>query len=329
MIVSVIVPVRNEAANIQQTLECLHRQEFDPDAFEIIVVDGLSHDGTAERVREVQPLFRHLHLLFNSSKLSSSARNIGIRYARGQYIVVVDGHCSIHDRQYLANLVSAFEESGADCLGRPQPLHVEGATDFQEAVALARESWLGHNPDSSNFSDRPRFVPADNVAVAYKREVFAKVGLFDEKFDACEDVEFNTRVRQAGFTCFFTPAIRVDYQPRGTLSGLMHQMFRYGIGRSLLGRKHPFSITLPSLVPVLWLLWLPLTFALGFFSPIFAAAFCLSLLLYCISILGESLRLCLRSPFRQGIRVPLIFFAIHIGFGWGFLHERLGVLKRR
>ncbi|MCE9529767.1 MAG: glycosyltransferase family 2 protein [Planctomycetes bacterium] len=323
MLVSVIVPVRNEAANIRQTLGCLLRQDLDADQFEVIVVDGESVDQTAAIVREMQPLFRNLRLLSNPKRLSSAARNLGVRDARGRMIVIVDGHCAIDDPRYLTHVVEAFEKSGADTLGRPQPLKMDQASPFQEAVSIARGSWLGHNPDSDIYSDRARFVPPDNVAVAYRREVFDKVGLFDEQFDACEDVEFNTRVRHAGLTCYFTPVIRVDYQPRGSLGGLLHQMFRYGIGRSRLGRKHPSSITLPSLVPVLWLLWLPLTFALGFFSPIFAAAFCLSVLIYSLSIFGESLRLSLRHPARLITRTPLVFFAIHIGFGWGFMRDRL------
>ena len=329
MLVTVIVPVRNEAANIRHTLECLRLQEFDSDQFEVLVVDGVSTDDTVAQVNDALSTFRQLRLLSNSKRLSSAARNVGIRHALGQYIVIVDGHCAIDDRHYLSKLVDAFDTSGADCLGRPQPLRTEGANAFQEAVGVARSSWLGHNPDSSIYSDQQRFVAPDNVAVAYRRDVFAKVGLFDEQFDACEDVEFNTRVRQAGMTCFFTPAIGVDYQPRSTLGGLLHQMFRYGTGRSRLGRKHPSSITLPSLVPVLWLIWLPLTFALGFLSPLFAAAFCVSVLVYTFSILGESIRLSLRRNFAMAVRVPFIFPAIHIGFGWGFLRDRLGFLTRR
>lgn len=323
MLVSVIIPVRNESAHIQQTLAHLHRQEFDADEFEIIVVDGESEDQTVFRVQEVAHSFRHLHVLSNPKRYSSAARNLGIRHARGQYILIVDGHCAIHNRHYLSNLIEAFMQSGADCLGRPQPLRSNDATDFQDAVALARESWLGHNPDSANFSNRPRFVSPDNVAVAYRREVFDRVGLFDEQFDACEDVEFNTRVRQAGMTCYFTPSIRVDYQPRETLRGLIFQMFRYGTGRSRLSRKHPGSVTLPSLAPAVWLIWLPLSFALGFLSPLFAVAFCLSLLFYSISVLCESLRLTVFKRSRLGVHVPFIFFSIHIGYGWGFLRERL------
>lgn len=323
MLVSVIVPVRNEAAHIRHTLDCLRNQQFESSQFEVIVVDGLSDDATANLVQECQTNFPNLHLLSNPKRLSSAARNVGIRHAIGQYIVIIDGHCAIQDPRYLANLVDAFEESGADSLGRPQPLRVEGANSFQLAVATARESWLGHNPDSDIYSDKARFVQPDNVAVAYRREVFDKVGYFDEQFDACEDVEFNTRVRRAGLTCYFTPAIRVDYQPRANVRGLVYQMFRYGMGRSRLGRKHPDSMTLPSLVPVLWLIWLPFTFSLGYLSPVFAAAFCISLLVYSLAILGESLRLSRGQIWRLNLRVPIIFFAIHIGFAWGFLRDRV------
>jgi succinoglycan biosynthesis protein ExoA len=328
MLVSVIVPVRNESAHVRRTLEGLRDQDFDPAAFEVLVIDGDSDDDTAEQVRALQPEFPNLRLFANPRRLASAARNVGVRHARGRFLVIVDGHCNLPDRRYLANLVKAFVASGADCLGRPQPLRTGDATAFQDAVAAARMSWLGHNPDSDNFADRPRFVPPDNVAVAYRREVFEAVGLFDESFDACEDVEFNTRVRRAGLTCYFTPALRVDYQPRGSLGGLLYQMARYGRGRARLARKHG-ALTLPSLAPALWLLWLPLTFALGLLAPSLAAAFCLSVLLYAAVILMESARLATRGLGQLHL-IAATFVAIHTGFGWGFLRECVGrVLELR
>ncbi|MBO0700629.1 MAG: glycosyltransferase, partial [Zavarzinella sp.] len=196
--VSVIVPVRNEAGHIRDILLDLAGQEFPAADFEILVIDGRSDDRTRAVVREVQLSVPNLHLFDNPKRLASAARNVGVRHAAGEFVVIVDGHCRIRDPHYLSRLVEAFKISGADTLGRPQPLRADDSTPFQRAVAAARRSWLGHNPNSAIFSDIAGFVPADNVAVAYRRDVFDQVGLFDESFDACEDVEFNTRVRRAG-----------------------------------------------------------------------------------------------------------------------------------
>jgi succinoglycan biosynthesis protein ExoA len=325
MQVSVIVPVRNEGANLPRTLLGLARQNLDPAEFEVLVIDGSSEDNTVEVVREMQASFANLRLLFNPKRWSSAARNLGARNARGTYIVIVDGHCEIADRSYLSNLIAAFESSGADTLGRPQPLKVERATPFQLAVSAARSSWLGHNPDSAIYSDRPRFVQADNVAVAYRRDIFDRVGFFDESFDACEDVEFNTRCRKAGLTCYFTPSISVDYQPRSSLRGLLVQMKRYGQGRARLGRKDPRSITPPSLVPPMWLVWLGVS---GFASLVWtpaAVAFLASLACYLVVILGESFRVWRHSWGVSFYRLPTIFAAIHAGFGWGYLLEAVRI----
>jgi succinoglycan biosynthesis protein ExoA len=228
----------------------------------------------------------------------------------------------------LTNLVEAFETSGADTLGRPQPLRAEQPVKFQDAVADARTSWLGHNPDSAIYSDVAGFVPADNVAVAYRRDVFDLLGLFDESFDACEDVEFNTRVRQVGLTCYFTPTIAVEYQPRSTLRGLVYQMARYGHGRARLARKNPASITLPSVVPSLWLMWLMVGSVASLFVVALSWVFAASVAAYSLAVLAESLRLSLRN--RTSIwRLPLVFAAIHVGYGWGFLREALATWPGR
>src|SRR5207244_1512553 len=82
---------------------------------------------------------------------------------------------------------------------------------------------------------------------------FARIGLFDERFDACEDVELNHRVAQAGMTCFFTPRLQGRYVPRGSLRGLFQQMVRYGRGRYRLLRKHPDTFSIACLLPAIFL----------------------------------------------------------------------------
>jgi succinoglycan biosynthesis protein ExoA len=327
MRVSVIVPVRNESASIRDTLADLARQEFPADEYEILVIDGRSDDDTAAIVRDLHRDIPNLLLLDNPKRLASAGRNVGVQHARGDFVIIVDGHCQVRESRLLIHLTEVFESSGADCLGRPQPLEADRPTALQRAVAAARSSWLGHNPDSHIYSDRARFVAADNVAVAYRREVFERVGLFDESFDACEDVEFNTRVRRAGLTCYFTPAIAVAYQPRRSLRGLAYQMTRYGRGRARLARKHPATITGPSLVPPLWLVWLATGSIVSSFLPSFALAFAVTVAAYLAVILAESARVWwLRSDVSVW-RLPLVFAAIHAGFGWGYLRDTMAGLS--
>src|SRR5262249_23172841 len=187
--VTIIVPVRNEEPFLGATLRALLTQHYDPDRFEVIVADGQSHDDTIGIVRRLQGEFPNLRLFYNPRRLSSAARRLGVGRAGGDSGLVVDGHCELRDPDYLGRLVEVFQRHGAESVGRPQPLDVSGASPLQRAIALARASRLGHNPGSFIYAAEGGFVPPQSVAVAYRRDVFGRVGYFDEAFDACEDVE--------------------------------------------------------------------------------------------------------------------------------------------
>jgi succinoglycan biosynthesis protein ExoA len=321
MMVSVIVPVRNESLSIEATLRKLLTQNFPREGYEVLVADGVSTDDTVAIVRRLQAEFTNLRLVFNPDQLSSAGRNTAVRHMMGEVAVVVDGHCQVPDANYLQNLVDALETSGADTLGRPQPLEAPNPTLFQRAVSVARSSRLGHNPDSDIYSDQPKFVAPQSTAVVYRREVFEKVGLFDQSFDACEDVEFNQRVAEAGLTCYFTPTIKIEYQPRATWLGLFKQLRRYGTGRARLAAKNPKSLTLPALVPPLWVLWVVVGAMTAWVHPLLSAVYLGSLALYFTVILATSLWLSRHSSPGVALRLPAVFVGIHLGFAWGFLRE--------
>ena len=328
-LVTVVVPVRNEAKCIEHTLRGLLTQDYPADQFEVIVADGASTDETVPIVRRLQADHPNLKLLFNPLRLSSAARNIAVRHMTGDYAIVVDGHCHISDPNYLRNLVDAFETSGADSLGRPQPLEVPNPTLFQRAVAVARQSRLGHNPDSDIFSDQAKFVPPQNTAVAYSRRVFESVGLFDQSFDACEDVEFNQRVHQAGLTCYFTPSLKVVYQPRSAWRALFYQLGRYGCGRARLAAKHPKSLTIPALVPPFWMAWLLLGPLACLAVPAFTWVYGGSILLYLAMLFAGAAWLGRKSSIAVAARIPSVIVAIHFGFAWGFWKEVYFAARRR
>ncbi len=312
--VSVVVPVRNEERSIERTLRLLLAQDFPPAAFEVT-------DATVPIVRRLQAEFPNLRLVFNHDRLASAGRNTAIRHATKDVVVIVDGHCHVPDRAYLTNLSAAFAASGADCLGRPQPLDIDRPTPFQQAVSAARSSRLGHNPDSDIYSDEAKFVPPQSTAVAYSRKVFATIGLFDQEFDACEDVEFNERVHAAGLTCYFTPAVKIVYEPRGSFRALFVQLGRYGGGRAKLACKHPHSLSLPALVPPLWSAWVLLGGALALAVPYLGCVWLASLALYAAVLVGAGAALGRTRPLSVAVRIPVVFVAIHFGFAWGFWKE--------
>lgn len=319
--VSVIVPVRNEARSIEATLRSLLTQDFPREQYEVIVADGASTDETVPIIRRLQGEFSNLRLLFNPDRFSSAGRNTAVRHTSKDVAVIVDGHCQVPDREYLKKLAGAFEVSGADSLGRPQPLDAPDPTLFQQAVSVARASRLGHNPDSDIFSDQAKFVPPQSTAVAYRQSVFHTIGLFDQRFDACEDVEFNQRVHDAGLSCFFTPAVKIVYHPRKTWPALFKQLARYGQGRARLAFKHPHSLTLPALVPPLWVLWLAAGSIASLLVPYVGWAWAASALLYASVLLVAGRVLGRSQPREVRRRIPMVLAGIHLGFAWGFLKE--------
>jgi succinoglycan biosynthesis protein ExoA len=329
-LITVVVPVRNEAAFIRATLGQLLDQDYPADRFEIIVADGQSTDATAAIVRELARSFPNLRLLPNPKRWSSAGRNVGVRAARGEFVLIVDGHCDLANRRYLRDLASAFARSGADCVGRPQPLDVTGASTLQKAIAAARSSRLGHHPESFIYSSKEQFVRPQSVAVAYRRELFDRLGFFDEQFDACEDVEFNHRLDRAGLRCFFTPRVRAHYYPRSSLSGLFRQMVRYGRGRVRLCRKHPDTFTLAGFMPGLFLLGLVLGPLAAWLSPWLAAFYFGVLALYGLAVGWASVAAALRA---RNLRIlpwlPAVFPTIHLGAGFGILRELVPGGKRR
>jgi succinoglycan biosynthesis protein ExoA len=322
---TVLMPVRNAETCIGRALEQLVTQNYPAERFEILVADGQSTDGTAAIVRAWAARTGNLRLLANPGRWSSAGRNVALRAARGEIVVIVDGHCDLCSRDYLQNVVAAFERSGADCLGRPQPLDVVGATCFQRAIAVGRACWLGHHPASFIYSSGERFVPAFSVAAAYRRSVFARVGLFDERFDACEDVELNHRVDQAGLRCFFTSSIQARYAPRATVARLFHQMVRYGRGRVRLLRKHPETFAPASFLPALLIAALLIGAGLAFVSWWLALAYLLGLGMYGTVIGLVSCWLAIRARDARLLPwLPLVLVTVHLGAGVGSLLEFLG-----
>lgn len=318
--VTVVVPVRNEGAHIAAVLEDLLGQEPGGPTFEVLVVDGRSTDDTRERVREVAARDPRVALLDNPQQLSSAARALGTRMARGRYVAVVDGHCRLPTQTLLADMVDLFERTGAMCLARPQPLVPELEGGWARAIAAARTSPFGHSTQSTIYDDRERPVEPTSAGAMYRREVFDQVGTFDPAFDACEDVELNWRCAKAGLSCWTSPKLAIRYEPRRSPRALFRQMVRYGLGRARLHRKHPSAFTVESLIPALFTAGLvpAVLCALAFRGPLQLLA-ATPLALYLAADIVFSFLTALAKGVTLFPRLLLVFPVIHLGLGWGYL----------
>lgn len=329
--ISIVMPVRNEAQHIAATLEQLIAQDYPTDCFEILVVDGCSNDDTRAIVNRFVQQGAPIRLLENPRCWSSAGRNVGAQAARGDVVLVIDGHCEIPNDHHLRSVASAFLSSDADVMGRPQPLTVRQANSLQRAIAVARASRLGHHPDSYIYANEDRYVPAVSVGAAYRRSVFDKLGYFDERFDACEDVDFNYRADQAGLRCFLASDAKVHYYPRRTIGSLFVQLARYGRGRVRLARKHPATCSWKSMVPAVFVAWLLCS---ACFAPWFMTArlvLVATFAVYATTVMAESTRLAIVHRLGwPALWLPAVFATIHFAAGIGVLSEWLtGGWQRR
>lgn len=324
--ISIILPIRNEAAYIERCLAVILTQDY-PGEIEILIVDGMSTDDTKQRIeRIIQHSALSIRLLDNLGRIVPTGINIALRLAKGDVIIRIDGHTLIAP-DYVRQCVEALQNSGADNVGGR--MNAIGKTWFGQVVALATSMPFGVGGSRFHYSDKEEFV--DTVYMgAWPRQVFKKIGLFDEELVRDQDDEFNYRLRAAGGKILLSPAIKSEYTVRSTPRALWRQYFQYGLYKVRVLQKHPRQMSLRQFVPPLFVLALLFSAFLVFFP---ATRF-LSLVVpvaYLAANLAASFITAIRaqksnqSPFTSyHLLLPLTFAILHISYGLGFL---LGLFK--
>jgi len=316
-LVTIILPIRNEAAHIQRTLAAVLAQDYPSDRMQILVVDGMSDDGTRDIVSQfaVHNFQFTVRLLDNPRRIVASALNIGLAHAQGDVIVRVDGHTEIAP-DYVRQCVEALQRTGADNVGgRMRPV---GQSAFGEAVAIATSSPFGIGSGRFHYADTEEWV--DTVYLgAWPKEVFQRIGGFDEELIRNQDDEFNYRLRKAGGRILLSPKIRSHYVNRGTPASLWRQYYQYGYWKVRVLQKHPRQMQWRQFVPPLFVAVLLLGPLLALLHPLFWTLWLSAISLYLLAVLIASVRIAARQGWQHLLRLPLIFAILHISYGLGFL----------
>ncbi|MBN1284416.1 MAG: glycosyltransferase family 2 protein [Anaerolineae bacterium] len=321
--VSVILPVRNEAAFIRRCLEAVLTQDY-PHLIEVLVVDGMSNDDTCAIVSEVAQTDRRVRRLDNPARIIPAAMNTGIAAARGDVIVRVDGHTIIAP-DYVRQCINALQTTGAHNVGglmRPV-----GVTPTGKAIALATRSPFGV-PAKFHHSTEPAFV--DTVYLgAWPRHVLEEVGGYNPELLVNEDYELNIRIRQTGGRIYLSPNIRSEYYCRQSIPALARQYFKYGVGKVLVVLEHPASTRPRHLVAPAFVAALAIGAALAPVHKLGRGLFGLAAGSYALVNLAVSLRLAARHDLGMFFRLPAVFAALHIAWGTGFWAGVFRKLVRR
>lgn len=223
--VSILIIVCNEAARISEILNQALCQDYPAELTEIIVVDGDSDDGTPDIAAAFSCYGRSCLVLRLNERGRSQGLNRGIKLSKNQIILRLDARTSIAT-DYVSSCVETLLRTSADNVGGlQQPIAV---TRRQQVFALALTNPFGVGYAQFRFGKRSGYV--DSVYLgSFRREVFDRVGYFDEESPIIsDDSDINLRIQQSGGKVYLDTQIVTFYKPRERFIDLFRLYYRYG-----------------------------------------------------------------------------------------------------
>lgn len=323
--VSIILPCRNEANSIRSCLESIVLSDFSKDQLELLVVDGESDDGTREIVHEFSTRYPWIMVHTNARRTTPVAMNVGIRSSTGQIVIRMDAH-TLYPPDYISKLVKWIEQSKADnvggvCVTRPAN---ESAKAHAIAFALSHPWGVG-NSYFRIGTTVPKWV--DTVPFGcYRREVFNKVGLFDEALVRNQDDELNHRIIKHGGRILLVPDVVSFYTARASLQKLWTMYYQYGYFKPLAVRKIGSVMTARQLVPATLVMSLFLTAALAPWSSTMTVVFGAIVTAYVMLDVIVACSVFFKRKVYCGFWLVVVFPVIHISYGIGYLKGLLDFL---
>ena len=329
--VSIIIPCYNEQDTICKLLEAIYAQSYARIDLEVVIADGMSTDGTRSEIAAFADTHPDLHICVvdNPRRIIPAALNCALAEAQGEIIVRMDAHSMPHP-DYIERSVSDLEAGLGENVGGVWEIHPGKATGMAQSIALAASHPLGVG--DAHYRHAEKAAEVDTVPFgAFKRELLAMVGFFDETLLTNEDYEFNTRIRKSGGKIWLDPSIRSVYFARPTLAALAKQYARYGFWKWRMLRRYPETLRWRQGLPPLFVLSLLAGVVLAVFLPIFRILLAAESLVYILVLVAAGFQAALRQKnIRLLIGLPLAIATMHIAWGSGFLWSIIrGVFTHR
>lgn len=316
--VSVIIPCYNEEKYIQECLYSLIENGYSHKNMEILVVDGRSSDKTRAIVQNLINEYPIIQLIDNPKQKTPFALNLGIKSTQYELLLIAGAH-SVYPKGYITGLVDAIKKPGVHVVGGAIETQVKHSNAKTEAIKFV----LSHKFGVGNSMFRigaDKLTEVDTVPFGlYKKEVFEKAGLYNEKLIRNHDMELSKRIQLHGFRIWLQPTLKCTYYARETFKGLAKNNYGNGFWnvKTLFITKRFKSLSLRHYIPLLFLLSLLLPLIPGLlFHPVFLYLSVCSLLAYMLLIVSISLKNANKNNFGY---LVLVFIVLHFSYGWGSL----------
>jgi succinoglycan biosynthesis protein ExoA len=326
-LVSVIVMCRNEKKSIAECVDSLIANDYPKDRLELFVSDGMSEDGTRAIVDSYAKKHSFVRLLDNPKRIPASAANEGIRAAKGDLIVIAGAH-AVYPADYISKCVAYSQEfPEADNIGGVRCTKPRDKTLIGKLIAFVSSHRLGAGTAGYHRSGtEPAWV--DSVwGGCYRKEVFEKLGLYNEGLVVGEDREFNRRLRKSGGKILQAPAIKCTYYSRSKILDYSRWAFRMGFwpfyAERVSGKK---LVSLRNFIPLAFVASLVLALGISVGTPLGWYLLAAILTIYVLACGSSALNLAVKEKDpRYLLLAPFIFALTHIPYGVGSLY---GIVKR-
>jgi glycosyltransferase involved in cell wall biosynthesis len=225
-IVSIILPVRNEKENILSILQCLSKQDYPKNNYEIIVIDDFSADNTGELVMR-ENILNLKFIRLSQGQGKKKAIEEGIVQANGSLIVTTDADCAMNEK-WLSTIVAFYEKKKPKMIVAPVLLKNEKG--FQQILQSQEMTVLTASACASLFYNSPILCSGANLA--YEKEAFLTVKGFEgvDKTATGDDVFLMRKIHRKfpGAIQYLKSKDAVVYtHPEKTTSGALSQRKRW------------------------------------------------------------------------------------------------------
>lgn len=323
---SVVCPIYNEERYIRSCIESILSQDYPKESLEVLFVDGMSTDRTREIVGEYARRYPFIRLIDNPRKIVPCAMNIGIRASRGEIVVRLDAH-AIFPANYFSELVHYLNALNAQNVGGVCLTLPVNDTPVCRGIANALSSSFGVGNSYFRIGAK-EIIAVDTVPFGcFRRELFDRIGYFDEELTRNQDDELNGRIIRSGGRIYLLPDLTIKYYARDSIRKVWKMYYQYGLFKPLVNKKLGRPATIRQFFPPCFVIGVVLGPFLGFVSPWFWFAYLAVILCYLVLATIYSFRY--SKKWNDVFWQDCIYFVVHFSYGTGYLAGLLKLLFRR